>query len=141
MPLNYHIDGEIVLVTATGKIGSQEALQVRKEMEVKQHAREEARRICAGRFDANVTLKVFQKFRTDSEFNAAYTAAIGNDPFRRKNQKQARINRSLGGIIKHAVGGEAETTAQGHRINASVDAEYIKSYTPLRPRTQAVTEK
>lgn len=119
-----------------GVLAAADAKRVENEIEIKRRARDRAREICAKQFDPDVTLKVFQEFRAEPEFNAMYCAAIGGDPMTRGNHTQARINRSLGSIIKRAVNGEAETTPSGHRINATVSDEYIRSYTPLRPATE-----
>ena len=119
----------------SGKLDDGASMQVQKEMEIKEHARTRAREICSRKFDPHVTLKVFLEFREKPELNAAYQTAIGGDPLKRKNPTQARINRTLGSIIKHAVRGEAETTSGGHGFTVNVDAEFIRSYTPLRPRT------
>jgi len=113
-------------------LGRADAVRVENEIAIKERARDRAREICAKRFDPNVTLRVFQEFRTDPQLDAIYRIAIGADPTSRGNHTQARINRSLGSIIKRAVGGEAETTANGHRINAWVSEEHIRTYTPLR---------
>ena len=61
--------------------------------------------------------------------------ALGADPFVRGNHAQARINRTLGILIRNAVDGEAMTTENGDKLNVQVSREFIKSYSPLKLAT------
>lgn len=113
----------------------EEAVQIEAEIELKEEARQVARRTCADTFDEHVILKVFQAFRTDDRLRKIYETAIGGDPFARGNPAQARINRTLGILIRNAIDGEAMNTENGDKLNVQVSREFIKSYSPLKLAT------
>ena len=90
-----------------GYLTEVEAKRLQAEIAIKETARDLAQEICAEQHDPNVTLKVFQRFKTDDELCDLYRTAIGGNPNQRGNHVQARINRNLGNVIKGAVRGTA----------------------------------
>lgn len=115
--------------------GSQAVAQrLQAELEIKACAIALARQLSPpGAFDPNVTLKVFQTIRTDERLNRLYLRAIGDRPGdERGNPIKARINRSLGAIVKTAVQAEVETIGTSP-VKVQVSGEFIFSYTLLKP--------
>jgi hypothetical protein len=110
------------------------ARRLQAELEIKAWAIDHARRLSpVGAFDPNVTLKVFQAIRTDDGRRHLYLRAIGDRPSEeRGNPIKARINRSLGSMIKAAVGAEVEDI-NGNPVKVQVSGEFIFSYTLLKP--------
>ena len=117
-------------VLQCGALDKIDAKQIRAEMAIKQSARALAKSICARKFDSHVTLKVFQNIRSDATLYETYKSAIGADGLDRRNPTQARINRSLGGIIKATVNGQPRTEV-GNKLSIAVQGELIRTYTPL----------
>ncbi len=110
------------------------ARRLQAELEIKARAIMLARQFSpADRFDPNVTLKVFQAIRHSGDLNEIYIRAIGGKPGNeRGNPIKARINRSLGAIVKTAVQADVETIGD-NPVKVQVSGEFIFSYTLLKP--------
>lgn len=117
------------------------AKQVEAEAAIKVKAIDLARQLCpagapAAAF-ADVTLRVFQRIRTDPALQSIYLQAIGNRPGdERGNPLKARLNRTLGASIKTAVDGRPQKVG-GNPVKIQVSGEYIFSFTPLEPSSDA----
>lgn len=108
------------------------ASQISAEIDLKEKVRHLAQAICADKFDSHVTWRIFHHIRTDPKLRSLYEKVIGDEGFAHGNETKARINRSLGTIIKVSVGGEARTE-NGLCLAVRVQDEFILSYTPLKP--------
>jgi hypothetical protein len=109
-----------------------EAKRLQSELELKAKVRMDALDFTKSGFDPDVTLKVFQRIRTDESRRDLYVRAIGGGlPDERGNQTKARINRNLGSMIKTVVGGVPEMTDDRNVVKVQVSNEYILSYTRL----------
>lgn len=108
------------------------ARRLQAEMEIKAKAIALAQELSPETaFDPNVTLKVFQRIRTDPALQRLYLRAIGDRPGdERGNHIKARINRTLGAAIKTAVRATPKTI-DGNPVKVQVTNEYIFSYTLL----------
>jgi hypothetical protein len=115
-----------------GSLGKEDTEQVKAEMQIKKLVRDLAQDICANEFEPHVTLQVFQQIQHEPDLRGVYEKAIGAAGKVQGNHTKARINRSLGSIIKVAVRGKARTE-NGNRVSIQVVDEFILSYTPLVP--------
>lgn len=131
-PADLTADTLSILTLEQGIMGKPASTQIMEEIELKERVRKLTRPICAGKFDSHFTCRGFRQIRTAPKLLKLYEKEIGDDGFSRGNKTKARINRSLGTIIKMSVGGGARTK-NGHCLAARVNDEFILSYTPPRP--------
>lgn len=113
-------------------LAAEEAERIRAELALKEQVRQMARELCAASFDPHVILRCFQRVRSDPTLLQLYGRAIGGDPFARGQDAKARLNRTLGTVIRAAVGGNAAED-DGVRRTVAVEGELVQNYTPLRP--------
>jgi hypothetical protein len=94
-------------------------------------ATETARRICReGRFDENITYRVFEDCIADPAYAADYKDFVGDDPYKRGNPKKA-INKDIGHAIKAAIGARVKKGPGGKPMKVNVVNSVIQSYTQM----------
>jgi hypothetical protein len=118
-------DVEEELKSASPSVADRLAAERELKLEAIQYARSRP-------FDEHLTLHVFRHLRAN--FSALYETAIGGKGDVRGNHIQARVNRSLGALIKIAAGAERKLDAQGAVLKEQIRNEYILGYTRLRKK-------
>ena len=69
--------------------------------------------IAANRFRSDITLKTFEACMRDPDWMKAYAAYINDDPLASGNPRKADINRTIGRLIKAALGAENASDGDG----------------------------